>query len=135
MVGIAPVYFYILCLGVRMIFIVIGIVVGLAWIFITILGLGASPEERNDINADGTNTLLSAVGYMVVMYACMYFKSTTMDWVAFILLGLLALVPLAGAIALIVKHQCSGRRMLSSLISSLIPIFIDGCILYTCILH
>ena len=118
-----------------MLFIAIGIVVALAWIFITIMGLGASPEERNDINSDATNTLLSAVGYMVVLYACTYFKSNTMDWVAFILLGLLAIVPLAGAIALIVKHECSGRRMISSLISSLIPIFIDGCILYTCILH
>jgi accessory gene regulator protein AgrB len=116
-------------------FIAIGIVVGLAWVFISVLGMGARPDERNDISSDGTNTLLSAAGYMVVMYACMYFKSNTMDWVAFILLGLLALVPFAGSIALIVKHECSGRRMLSSLISSLIPIFIDGCILYTCILH
>ena len=115
--------------------ITVGIVVGLAWVFISILAMGAAPEERNDISADGTNTLLSAVGYMVVMYACMYFKSTTMDWVAFILLGLLAIVPVAGAIALIVKHECSPRRMLSSLISILIPVFIDGCILYTCILH
>lgn len=115
--------------------ITVGIVVGLAWLLITILGMGAAPEERNDINSDATNTLLSGAGYMVVMYACMYFKTRTMDWVAFILLGLLALVPLVGAIALIVKHECSWRRMLSSLISSLVPIFIDGCILYTCILH
>lgn len=118
-----------------MTFIFVGIVVGLAWLFIQILGMGAKPEEKNDINSDGTNALLSAVGYMAVMYACMYFKSTTMCWVAFILLGLLALIPFIGAIALIVKHQCSGRRMLSALISSLVPIFIDGCILYTCILH
>ena len=115
--------------------ITIGIIVGLAWVFITILSMGAAPDERNAITADGTNTLLSAVGYMVVMYGCIYFKSGTMCWVAFILLGLLALVPLAGAIALIVKHECSGRRILSSLVSSLIPIFIDGCIYYTCILH
>lgn len=115
--------------------IIAGIVVGAAWFFIQFLGMGAKAEERNDINSDGTNTLLSGVGYMAVMYACMYFKSGTMDWVAFILLGLLALVPLAGAIALIVKHQCSWRRMLSALISSLVPIFIDGCILYRCILH
>ncbi|MBR2547964.1 MAG: hypothetical protein IKF07_07240 [Eubacterium sp.] len=114
--------------------ITVGIVVGLAWIFISVLGMSAAPEERNDINSDGTNTLLSAVGYMAVMYACMYFKSDAMDWVAFILLGLLALVPLAGAIALIVKHEVSPRRMLSALISSLVPLFIDGCILYTCIL-
>ena len=105
--------------------ITIGIIVGLAWVFINVLG----------ISADGTNTLLSAVGYMAVMYACMYFKTPAMDWVAFILLGLLALVPFAGAISLIIKHECSGRRMLSSLVSSLIPLFIDGCILYTCILH
>ncbi len=115
--------------------ITIGIIAGLAWVFITVLSLGAEPGERNDIGADGTNTLLSAAGYMVVMYACMYFKSNIMSWAAFILLGVLALVPLAGAIALIVKHECSGRRMLSSLISSLIPVFIDGCILYNCILN
>ena len=115
--------------------ITIGIIVGLAWVFINVLGMGAAPEERNDISADGTNTLLSAVGYMAVMYACMYFKTPAMDWVAFILLGLLALVPFAGAVSLIIKHECSGRRMLSSLISSLIPLFIDGCIMYTCILH
>ena len=115
--------------------ITVGIVVALAWVLINILAMGAKPEERNDINSDGTNVLLSGAGYMAVMYACIYFKSGTMDWVAFILLGLLALVPLAGAIALIVKHECSARRMLSSLISSLVPIFIDGCILYTCILH
>lgn len=115
--------------------IVVGIVVGIAWVFISILGMGAKPEERNDISSDATNTLLSAAGYMVVMYACMYFKTDAMDWVAFILLGLLALVPLAGAIALIAKHECSARRMLSSLISSLVPVFIDGCIFYNCILH
>ncbi|MBQ3282129.1 MAG: hypothetical protein IJH41_06970 [Eubacterium sp.] len=115
--------------------ITVGIVVALAWVLIMIFGMGAKPEERNDINGDGTNTLLSGAGYMVVMYACMYFKTTTMSWVAFILLGLLALVPLIGAIALIVKHEVSWRRMLSALISSLVPLFIDGCILYTCILH
>lgn len=113
----------------------VGIVAGLAWLFIQILGMGAKPEERNDINSDATNTLLSAVGYMAVMFACTYFKSPVMDWVAVILLGLLALVPLVGAIALIVKRQCSVRRMITALISSLVPIFIDGCILYTCILH
>ena len=115
--------------------IIAGIVVGIAWVIIQFLGMGAKPEEKNDINSDGTNVLLSGVGYMAVMYAFIYFKSGTMDWVAFILLGLLALVPLVGAIALIVKHQCSWRRMLSALIASLVPIFIDGCILYTCILH
>ena len=52
--------------------ITVGIVVGLAWIFISVLGMSAAPEERNDINSDGTNTLLSAVGYMAVMYALFY---------------------------------------------------------------
>ena len=118
-----------------MIYIIIGAIVAACWIFIQILGMGAKPEERNDINSDATNTLLSAVGYIVVMYACMYFKSVTMNWIAFVLLGLLALVPLVGAIALIVKHQCSVRRMISSLLSSLVPLFIDACILYFCILH
>ena len=71
---------------------------------------------------------------MAVMYACMYFKSDAMNWVAFILLGLLAIVPFAGAVMLIVKHECSWRRMLSALISSAIPVFIDICILINCIL-
>ena len=114
--------------------ITIGLIAVLAWVIIMFLTTGAAPEERNDIQADGTNTLLSAVGYMAVMYACMYFKSGAMSWVAFILLGLLALVPFAGAVMLIVKHECSVRRMLSSLISSAVPVFIDICILINCIL-
>lgn len=115
--------------------ITIGLVVLLAWIVITFLGTGAVPDERNDIRSDGTNTLLAGVGYMAVMYACMYFKTDAMDWVAFILLGLLALVPLAGAIALAVKHECSARRILSSLISSAVPVFIDICIYINCIMR
>lgn len=114
--------------------ITIGLIVLLAWVFITFLGTTAVPEERNDIRSDGTNTLLSAVGYMAIMYACMYFKSDAMDWVAFVLLGLLALVPFIGAIMLIVKHECSAKRMISALVSSLVPVFIDICILINCIL-
>ena len=114
--------------------ITIGVIVLLAWVFITFLGTGAVPEERNDIRSDGTNTLLSAVGYMAIMYACMYFKTDAMDWVAFVLLGLLALVPFVGAVMLIVKHEVSWRRMLSALVSSLIPIFIDACIFINCIM-
>ena len=114
--------------------IVIGIIAALVWIFIMFLSTGAVPEERNDIRSDGTNTLLSTVGYMAVLYACMYFKSVSMCWVAFILLGLLALVPFAGAVMLAVKHECSGRRITSALLSSLVPVFIDVCILLNCIL-
>ena len=112
----------------------IGLVAALAWVFIMFLSTGAKPEERNDIRSDGTNTLLSSVGYMVVLYACMKFESSTMCWVAFILLGLLALVPFAGAVMLAVKHECSVRRILSSLVSSAVPVFIDICILVNCIL-
>ena len=50
--------------------ITIGLVAALAWVFIMFLSTGAVPEERNDIRSDGTNTLLSSVGYMVVLYAC-----------------------------------------------------------------
>ena len=114
--------------------ITIGLIAAAAWVIITFLGTGAAPEERNDIGSDGTNTLLSAVGYTVVLYACMHFGSNVMSWVAFVLLGLLALVPFAGAIALIAKHECSWRRMMSALISSAIPVFIDICILINCIL-
>ena len=112
----------------------IGVVAVLAWIFIMFLSTGAVPEERNDIRSDGTNTLLSSVGYMVVLYACMKYESTAMSWVAFILLGVLALVPFAGAVMLAVKHECSVRRILSSIVSSTVPVFIDVCILINCIL-
>ena len=114
--------------------VVIGIVAVIAWVIIMFLATGARNDERNDIRSDGTNTLLSAVGYMVVLYACMRFESNAMTWLAFILLGILALVPFAGAVMLAVKHECSVRRILSSLISSAVPIFIDICILINCIL-
>ena len=114
--------------------ITIGLVAALAWVFIMFLSAGAVPEERNDIRSDGTNTLLSSVGYMVVLYACMKYESTFMCWGAFILLGILALVPFAGAVTLAVKHECSVRRIMSSLVSSIVPVFIDICILINCIL-
>lgn len=114
--------------------ITIGIVAVLAWVIIMFLSTGGAPEKRNDIRGDGTNVLLSSVGYMVVLYACMHYDSTVMSWAAFIILGILALIPLAGAIALAVKHEVSGRRILSSFISSAVPIFIDVCILINCIL-
>lgn len=114
--------------------ITIGLVAVIAWVIIMFLSTGGVLEERNDIRGDGTNVLLSSVGYMVVLYACMHYDSTAMSWVAFVILGLLALIPFAGAVALAVKHECSGRRIFSSVISSAVPIFIDVCILINCIL-
>lgn len=112
----------------------IGIVAALAWVVIMFLSTGGKVEERNDIRGDGTNVLLSSVGYMVVLYACMHYGSTVMSWAAFIVLGILALIPFAGSIALVVNHESSGRRILSSFIASIVPIFIDICILINCIL-
>ena len=114
--------------------ITIGLVAVAAWVIIMFLSTGASPEERNDIRAVGTNTLLSAVGYSVVLYACMHFESNAMSWIAFIGLGVLALIPFAAAVILAVKKAASWRRILSAFISSLVPLFIDACILINCIL-
>ena len=109
------------------------VVACVVWILITLISTMAEPDERNDIRADGTNTLLSTVGYTVVLYACMYFESRIMSWIVFILLGLMALIPFAGAVALMVKHEVSGKRIFTSLLSSIVPLFIDACVYINCL--
>ncbi len=106
----------------------------IAWVIIMILSTGGDKEERNDIRSDGTNVLLSGVGYCVALYGCLYFKTLSISWIAVILLGLLALIPFAAAVIIAVKHAGSVRRILSAFISSIVPLFIVGLLFVNCIL-
>ena len=114
---------------------IIVVVVALAaWAVITMLSFSAAGDERSEIRSDATNVLLSSMGYIVILFACLHFDVSAVSWIAFILLGVLALIPLAGAVAILAKKMGSWKRILSAFLAAAVPVFIDVEILLNCIL-